>query len=170
MRGANSRREFAAAVGALLLIGMPDALAAQPDVTQLAWLSGCWKAQSAEPGSGEQWSPPAGGAMIGTSRTIRQGKMAEFEFMQFRTLGDGTLAFIAQPSGSPPTTFRLKLLDKTGVTFENLDHDFPQRVIYSRVANGNISARIEGTVNGALRAIDYPMTRVDCTEQFKELK
>jgi hypothetical protein len=163
----NNRMGVAALAGTVLLIGMPDgAWGAQPDITQLSWLSGCWKAENAEPGSGEQWTRPAGGAMIGTSRTIRQGKMVEFEFMQFRTQNDGSLVFIAQPSGSPPTTFRLKALDKTGVTFENIQHDFPQRVIYSMGENGNISARIEGVVNGALRAIHYPMMRVDCKESF----
>jgi Domain of unknown function (DUF6265) len=74
--------------------------------------------------------------------------------------------FIAQPSGSPPTTFRLKVLDKTGVTFENPGHDFPQRVIYSKGENGSISARIEGMANGALRTIHYPMMRADCKESF----
>jgi len=162
----NNRMEVAAVVGTVLLFCVPTG-GAEPGIAQLAWLSGCWKAENAEPGSGEQWTPPAGGSMIGTSRTIRQGKMIEFEFMQFRTLNDGKLVFIAQPTGNPPTTFRLKILDKTGVTFENLEHDFPQRVIYSRFENGTISARIEGMVNGALRTVHYPMVRVDCSEHFR---
>ncbi len=82
--------------------------------------------------------------MLGTSRTIRQGEMVEFEFMQVRTMDDGALMFIAQPSGSPPTTFALKTLDATGVTFEKPEHDFPQRVLYSHATDGNIAARIEG--------------------------
>ena len=156
----------AALVGTVLLLIAP-ALGAEPGIAQLSWLSGCWKADNGEPGSGEQWTPPAGGSMIGTSRTIRQGNMVEFEFMQFRTLDDGKLVFIAQPGGSPPTTFRLKTLDKTGVTFENLEHDFPQRVAYSKFENGTIAARIEGMVNGALRTVHYPMVRVDCSDYFR---
>ncbi len=149
-----------------LLVFSAAASAAEPDITQLAWLSGCWKTGNAEPGSGEQWTLPAGGAMLGTSRVIRQGEMAEFEFMQVRTMDDGALVFIAQPSGSPPTMFPLKALDATGVTFENLEHDFPQRVMYSRAENGNLAARIEGMLNGVMESVDYPMARVDCNEQF----
>lgn len=152
--------------GMMLAVAL-DASAADQGIAQLGWLAGCWKAPDAEPGSGEYWSPPAGGSMLGTSRTIRQGKLIEFEFMQLRTLEDGALAFIAQPSGKEPTTFRLKALDSSGVTFENLGHDFPQRVIYSREVRGSISARIEGTVNGAPRSVHFPMMRIDCTTHFK---
>jgi hypothetical protein len=164
--GSTQERRSVALCGALLAFSA-GAFGAESGVTQLAWLSGCWKSGNAETGSGELWTPPAGGSMLGISRTVRQGKMVEFEFMQLRTLDDGTLAFIAQPSGRPPTIFRLKALDETGVTFENLEHDFPQRVTYSRTEDGNISARIEGTVNGAPRSVHFPMERVDCSEHFR---
>ncbi len=147
-----------------------SASGADQGIAQLGWLAGCWKAPEAELGSGEYWSPPAGGSMLGTSRTIRQGKLIEFEFMQFRTLDDGTLAFVAQPSGMAPTTFRLKVLDDTGVTFENPGHDFPQRVIYSREKRESMSARIEGVVDGVSRSIQFPMVRVDCTRHFEPVR
>ena len=46
------------------------------------------------------------------------------------------------------------------VVFENLQHEFPQRVIYRFEPPVNLKASIEGTRNGALRVIPYPMTRV----------
>jgi hypothetical protein len=45
------------------------------------------------------------------------------------------------------------------VVFENLSHDFPQRVIYRRNADSSITARIEGTVNGEARGRDFPYRR-----------
>lgn len=155
--------------GAAMLAMSPTGFAAEQGIAQLSWMAGCWKAPDAEPGSGEYWSPPAGGSMLGTSRTIRKGKLVEFEFMQLRTLEDGTLAFIAQPSGAAPTTFKLKLLDSTGVTFENPGHDFPQRVFYSRETSGRMSARIEGVAEGSTQSIQFPLVRVDCTKLFEPL-
>jgi hypothetical protein len=50
-------------------------------------------------------------------------------------------------------------LNSNEVVFENLTHDFPQRVIYRRSADGSVAARIEGTRNGQLRGIDFPYQR-----------
>lgn len=153
---------------ATLLLASEGALSAETSVERLGWLTGCWKAPSADFGSEEIWTSPAGGSMFGLSRTIRRGKLVEFEFMRIQTLEDGTLAFLAQPSGVAPTTFRLKSLDSASVVFENLGHDFPQRVIYSRVAAGRISARIEGLENGVLRGIDFPLLRAECRDQLQK--
>src|SRR5262245_26107294 len=155
-------------VGAVLVFVAAASQGAEPGIGRLAWMSGCWSAANAEAGSGEHWTPPAGGSMFGTSRTLRQGRLVEFEFMQLRTLDDGTLVFIAQPSGGQPTTFRLKTLGDTSVTFENLAHDFPQRVSYAKVKDGNLSASIEGTVNGAMRRIEFPLLRTDCRAYFQQ--
>lgn len=142
------------------------ASAAEPDIVKLAWLAGCWKSETAEPGSGEHWTPLAGGTMLGTGRTVRQGRTVEFEFMELRHLPDGSLAFIAHPSGQRTTTFPLLRISDTEAVFENSQHDFPQRVAYAREGESKLRARIEGVRNGKLRVIEFPMSRVDCESQF----
>jgi hypothetical protein len=143
---------------------MSSSAPAQP-VERMAWLAGCWQGQSGEPGTIEQWLPPAGGAMLGMSRTIRQGQMAEYEFMQLRQLPDGTLAFVPQPSGRPPTTFRLLRLGEAEAVFENPEHDFPQRVTYVRPEAARLAASIEGVRNGTSRRIEFAFLRVSCDAQ-----
>lgn len=147
---------------AFLLIAGDLASAAEPDIARLAWLAGCWKNESAEPGSGEYWTPLSGGTMFGVARTVKQGKTVEFEFMQLRHLPDGKLAFIAQPSGQRTTVFPLLRINESEATFENLQHDFPQRVIYARADESRLRARIEGMRSGKLRVIEFPMSRVSC--------
>jgi len=46
------------------------------------------------------------------------------------------------------------------VVFENLRHDFPQRIIYRRVSEDSLIARIEGMINGAKRSIDFPYRKI----------
>jgi hypothetical protein len=48
------------------------------------------------------------------------------------------------------------------VVFENLQHDFPQRIIYRSLSGDRLAARIEGVRGGLLKGIDYPMKRVNC--------
>ena len=45
-------------------------------------------------------------------------------------------------------------LDRQTVIFENLEHDFPQRIIYRREGD-RLIARIEGEVNGTLEVTEW---------------
>ncbi len=105
---------------------------------------------------------PAGGTMIGMSRTVRNGKTVAHEFLQIRETGDGGIVYIADPSGQEGATFTLARLSTSEVVFENLEHDFPQRIIYRISSDGNLDASIEGDVNGEHRSIDFPMKRTEC--------
>lgn len=148
-------------LGALLA---PCAHAAAPhDLgAKLGWLQGCWAADGADAGSVEQWTSAAAGTMLGMSRTVRGGKVRAFEFMQLREDQPGKLTFTAQPSGQAPTTFSLLRESENEFVFENLAHDFPQRVIYRRAGENALHARIEGMSKGAVKGIDFPMKRVKC--------
>ena len=129
----------------------------------MAWLAGCWAAEDSEPGSVEQWMPLAGGTLLGMGRTVRAGRTVEHEFMQIRLAADGTPVFIAQPSRrAAPVPFKLLRASPTEMVFENLEHDFPQRVIYRQESSTSLRARIEGLRNGVLRGIDFPMRRSPC--------
>ena len=147
-------------VASLSLWASARALGAEID--QLAWVSGCWAAQNAEEGSIEYWSSPAGGMMLGASKTVKGGKTVAYEFIQIRVLDNGRLAYVAKPSGQTEATFPLVSLTTNEFAFENPEHDFPQRISYRLVKPGELLARIEGTRNGKARAIDYPMKKVPC--------
>jgi hypothetical protein len=149
-----------AALGAAAVLPAP---AAEAPLASLAWLAGCWAAENAEPGSGEQWMPLAGGSLLGMSRTVRGGRTAGWEFMRIAENADGVVTFFAQPAGKPPDSFPARTLTPTEVVFENLRHPFPQRVIYRFEVPDRLHARIEGLRDGTPRAIDYPLRRAACT-------
>lgn len=134
-------------------------------VSDLGWLAGCWASVGAEAGSGEQWMPPAGGTLLGTSRTVRNGRTVAHEFMQIREIEPGKIAFIANPSGQSETTFPLAKAGEREVVFENPQHDFPQRVIYKLDGEGVLRASIEGLSKGQVKTIEFPMKKVDCESQ-----
>lgn len=152
-----------AAALALLSTGTPAA--ADDTLDRAAWLAGCWRADNAEPGTGEQWLPPAGGTMLGMSRTVRRGVTQGYEFMQIRSAADGRLVFAAQPQGRAETLFTLLPGNGNELVFENPEHDFPQRVIYRPEPAGRLRARIEGHREGLPRAVDFAMTRMPCDPQ-----
>ena len=135
----------------------------KPTIESLGWISGCWEQNDAAKkivGS-EQWMKPAGGSMIGMSRTVKKGKTVAFEFL--RIVQDDTgIFYISKPSqNKEETSFKLVKSGANEAVFENATHDFPQRIIY-RLDKTNLFARIEGTNNGKLMGIDFPMTKAKC--------
>jgi hypothetical protein len=155
---------FAAVFSCTLLAA--GALADAERAEQLGWLAGCWAYVGAEAGSGETWTPPAGGTLLATARDVRDGRIVSYEFQRIVEEASG-LAFYASPSGRPEVRFGLKSLAATEVVFENAENDFPQRVIYRLAQSGDISARIEGAKDDPARAIDFPMKRSSCDKAEK---
>jgi hypothetical protein len=136
-------------------------LAQTADVVALSWMSGCWRQQNESRTVDEMWMAPSGDGMLGMSRTVAKGRIAEHEFLQIRVM-DGRIVYIAKPSGQPEATFTAVKVGPREVMFENPAHDFPQRIIYRLQADGGIAARIEGTRDGKVRGVDFPMKRVSC--------
>ena len=137
---------------------------AQDSLAPISWLAGCWKAENAEPGSGEQWMPLAGDTLMGVSRTVRGGKTVTWEFMRIARHDDGGFAFFAQPASRPPNSFKVVALDAQHVAFENPAHDFPQKIVYRLESPGQLRAHIEGTRNGTHRKVEFPMVKVPCAQ------
>ncbi|PND40115.1 hypothetical protein C1O66_01630 [Paucibacter aquatile] len=100
--------------------------------------------------------------MLGVARTVKKGKTVAHEFLQIRLNAEGQIVYIALPSGQKETTFTGTSVSETAVTFENPQHDFPQRISYRALPGDRLLARIEGQRGGALRGIDFPMKRVAC--------
>jgi hypothetical protein len=130
-------------------------------VDELEWLAGCWKHE--EPGfrRDEQWMRPAGGTLIGMSRSVADGKTVEFEFLRIEER-NGRLAYVANPSGQAETAFLETELTDRKVMFEAPDHDFPQRIVYERMSPRSVLAWIEGDIDGVSRVVEFPMSATRC--------
>ena len=129
-------------------------------VEQVAWLTGCWEYKTEARTVEEHWMAPRGHTMLGAGRTVQGEKLLEFEMVLIRQQ-DGHLAYQAHPSGQPSTVFLSRSIGEREIVFENLKHDFPQRVGYKRDGD-SLVAWIEGPRNGQTRRIEFPYRRVDC--------
>ena len=128
---------------------------------RLTWIAGCWEGEARGAKFQEQWMRPEGDMMMGMSRTLKGGRTVAFEFLQLRQDG-GEIFYVARPQGKEPTPFKLVREAEHEAVFENLEHDFPQRIIYRLGADGSLFARIEGMRDGKTQGIDYPMKRAKC--------
>jgi len=117
-----------------------------PDVSALAWMEGRWTGRQDGVEMEEQWTSPAGGALLGLHKDVKGGRLVLFEFLRIAATSDG-IVYFASPRSAPPTPFRLLELADRRVVFENKEHDFPQRILYWREGDV-LHARVEGTRGG----------------------
>ncbi|HUP96383.1 MAG TPA: DUF6265 family protein, partial [Usitatibacter sp.] len=66
--------------------------------------------------------------------------------------------YLASPGGRAPVEFKLAELGDKRVVFENLAHDFPQRIIYW-MEGPKLAARVEGNVKGQARSEEWRFSR-----------
>ena len=149
-------------VVAVVLVAAASARGQQPaGIQRVAWLQGCWEMTSERRMIEEQWMAPRGNSMIGMSRTVRDGRLVEFELVVLREQGD-RLAYDARPSGQPPAVFLSKSVSDSMVVFENPEHDFPHTIGYRRERPDSLFAWIEGIDGGQTRRIDFRYRRAVC--------
>ncbi len=115
----------------------------------LGWMAGCWEltARNGTMVISEQWMKPAGGSLIGMSRTVSGGKTVAWEFIRIVTDADG-ISYVAKPQqNKDETVFKIAKFSPNELVFENPAHDFPQRIIYRNPGPDTLFARIEGMRN-----------------------
>lgn len=135
----------------LLCFGFLSPASAESQTTEvhsiaaLSWITGDW--QTAAGGRAqieEHWTKPAGGSMLGMSRTIAGEKTAEFEYLRIEQRDDG-IYYVAHPKARcPGTDFKLTRATASEAVFENPQHDFPKRIIYRKTSDATLTASIDG--------------------------
>jgi hypothetical protein len=81
-----------------------------------------------------------------------------FEFLRIEARADGVY-YVAQPKGKPPTDFKLARKDGETFVFENLAHDFPKRILYTRAGDDALVARVEGDAASKEKAEEFRYRR-----------
>lgn len=132
-----------------------------PGIDDVSWLTGCWEYSSGGQTVEEHWMAPRGRTMVSVGRTVKGDTLVEFETVVIREL-DGRLAYEAHPSGQASAVFLSRSVGNREVVFENLEHDFPQRIGYKRDGDA-LHAWVEGPRNGQTRRLEFPYRRVSCS-------
>ncbi len=130
-------------------------------LADVAFMSGCWRGRlEGSDWIEERYGPPAAGLMMGTSQTVEDQKTTFFEFIQI-VEKDGEVEMIPAPGGQKSVSFRLVRVEGKKAVFENLEHDFPKRIIYQLKDDGSLFARVEGAKPE--QAMDFSMKPVSCS-------
>ena len=134
-------------------------MAAQLNAADLpSWMAGSWGGTTDGVKMEEHWTSADGGLMLGMHRDAAPNGKTSFEFLRIEKKGNA-LVYHAMPNGRPPTPFALKTLTADRVVFENLGHDFPQRIIYWR-DGARLCARVEGKIKDKAMSEEWCWSRL----------
>jgi hypothetical protein len=120
-------------------------------IDNLGWIAGHWRLERGTTVVEEGWLGPAGGTMLGVNRTVSGDRTTGFELLRLEER-DGGIVLLASPNGRyPATEFALVELRERRAVFANPEHDFPQRIIYSR-EESTLHTEISGIDDGEPRS------------------
>jgi len=162
-----SRAAVIATFGLLAGLSAPAAGGVQEHtLDDLAFLVGCWQGTLAD-GTviREQYSPPRGGLVLGSSHFTDGAETRFFEFSKIQQTGSQIL-YTPLPEGRDSVSFTLveitREADAVEAVFENAEHDFPQRIAYRRQADGSLRATVEGPRGGESVSESYLLQPAPC--------
>ena len=124
------------------------------EIDKLSWMNGAWLQSKDKDSVEESWLGPRNKVMVGVNLTVSSRRGTSYEFLRIVETAEG-ISYFASPGGKPPVEFKLKEMGDKKVTFENRANDFPQRILYWIEADGALKARIEGTMQGKERGIEW---------------
>jgi hypothetical protein len=130
-------------------------------IEQLQWLLGTWINEKGEEFSQETWSRENASTFTAFSFTQVANETVFAETMALEQKADSLLLTVATANqkDEKPVTFKMISSKKGKVTFENKNHDFPERITYTNPVKDSLHAWIEGTVNGEAKKVDFYFSR-----------
>jgi hypothetical protein len=121
---------------------------------------GKWKMDIENAEVYEEWQVVNENELIGTSYSIEEGVKIVSENLYLKKFAD-QWAYVAVPKNQNIALFAIVEYSPKKITFENKEHDFPQRIIYEFHKGGKLTAAIEGNVNGAFKRTEFPFVLIE---------
>lgn len=144
-----------------ILSGTPAATAQDSvGMEAVAFMTGCWQEPGGD-GLREFYLPAAVNMMTGLSQFWRDGRIVDWEFHRI-DLGARGPILTPHPRGVESVAFAPESIRDDGIVWQNLEHDFPNRIAYRRLGSDTLVARVDGGEGGEARVLEFRMIRVPC--------
>jgi len=139
----------------IIVLGTINGVNAQTDdISQFQWLIGKWKGTQGDGIFYENWSKINDYTLEGTGFHVVKSDTLFRESLQLHKVGKYWV-YIATIENSYPILFTLiDAFDNTWI-FANYEHDFPQRIVYTKRDDGKLYAKVEGETEGVQMKEEY---------------
>jgi len=130
-------------------------------IKEFAWLEGTWENPTKNGLYTEKWAKVNDSVFTAVSTVKNDKDTLFYETVILDQKGDSLHYIVTTPkqNDAKPVSFTLKSFTANSYIFENKQHDFPQRISYTKVTNDSLMAEISGIQNGKPAIEQFPMKR-----------
>ncbi|MES2577905.1 MAG: DUF6265 family protein [Bacteroidota bacterium] len=127
-----------------------------------SWLLGNWENKSADGNLTENWEKLNDSTFQAQSYYIKEKDTVHFESIILQQKGEN-LTYTATVKGQnndKPVVFKLTTATDKQVSFENLKHDYPQKISYNQITPDSLVAKISGIQQGKPSSEQFSMKKI----------
>lgn len=127
------------------------------------WLLGEWKNASANGVYTETWKQENDSLFTGESYYIIEKDTPSAEAVRLEQHGADLfyIPTVRDQNNNQPVSFKLTSSSDKELVFENPEHDFPQKIVYTRINTDSLLASIMGPREGKMDTIYFPLKRTE---------
>ncbi len=126
-------------------------------------MKGSWVMKTDNAKIYEHWYADGDSALSGSSyRVTTEGDSILLEQLAIKFIND-TLCYIPtvlDQNDSEPVIFKLSFQSNQSIIFENMQHDFPQKIEYHFIGLNEMRATVSGTYQGQTPMLKFNYKRV----------
>ncbi|MCB0700564.1 MAG: hypothetical protein H6551_01890 [Chitinophagales bacterium] len=136
-----------------------------PEQTKLEktdWLLGSWENHEQDKRIIEYWKKQDDSTYAGVGKFYDStGTVSSYEEIRLVLRGNELwyIPNVSNQNDGKEVSFKEVSFSDTGIVFENMKHDFPQRIVYIKKSDNAILAYIEGEINSEVHRIEFPYTK-----------
>ncbi len=129
------------------------------NLEQLSWILGKWERERKNGSAYEVWERVDNQSFKGLAFVVNGNDTTIIEILELKHAGNEIFYIPTVPHNPGPVPFKLVKITKTIAVFENREHDFPNRIIYTHQPDGSLLARIEDTAGEKGRNFHFQQSK-----------
>jgi hypothetical protein len=131
------------------------------DIKKVSWLIGAWQNVSGNEISTEIWEKKNDSVFAAKSFVVVNNDTVFSETISIERHGRSLfyIPTVKEQNHGQAIEFELVSSNEGQLVFENLKHDFPQKITYNKITKDSILAEISGIEEGKLKNILFPFKR-----------
>lgn len=132
-----------------------------PLLDNAMWIVGSWKGVLGQGVSVENWTKLNDSTLSGAGLFIKGNVNIAEESILLYQKGNELfyMPTVKNQNDGKPVIFKMSIMTPKKMIFENMQHDFPQKITYIQMAADSMVATISGIDKGMMRSESFPMTR-----------
>ncbi len=129
---------------------------------EMNWLIGNWENKLPIGTLTENWKKENDSTFLGQSYFIKAKDTLHNESIELKQVDENVfyIPTVMGQNNDEPVSFKLTLSNEKQLVFENSKHDYPQKIVYSKITNDSIVATISGIQQGKSSQESYPMKKI----------